>query len=182
MRELPDGDGRLEVKNRMHRPLYLQLITTGIPETRELPAEERGLSMKVEYRPEDSVPGFDPDELRQGVSFAAVVEISNESSRDVENLVLSQIFPSGWEILNPRLLGEGMAERDADTHRPNYRDVRDDRVYTYFDLMRGETKRFKVLLNAAYAGEYTLPMVDCQAMYDNRIYARKPGGRVRVVR
>jgi len=38
------------------------------------------------------------------------------------------------------------------------------------------------LLNAAYAGEYYLPTVSCEAMYDNSISARKPGKWVKVVK
>src|SRR6056297_2588448 len=137
--------------------------------------------MQVSYRPKDDIAGFSVASIRSGVSFIADVQITNTGSLDVEDLVLSQIFPSGWEILNQRILsweqlGGGHSEDQAE-----YQDIRDDRVYTYFDLKRGETKRFAVELNAAYVGEYRLPMVDCQAMYDKRYYARQPGRSVRVV-
>jgi len=37
------------------------------------------------------------------------------------------------------------------------------------------------LLNATYLGEYYLPTISCEAMYDNGISARKAGRWVKVV-
>ncbi|MFW6360384.1 MAG: alpha-2-macroglobulin family protein [Spirochaetota bacterium] len=178
--DLPGGDGLFSVTNRMQRPLYVQIVNRGVPLQQELPKESRNLSMQVSYRPKDDIAGFSVDSIRSGVSFIAEVEITNTGPLDVQDLVLSQIFPSGWEILNQRMLGQQQAG-DGTKDAAEYRDIRDDRVYTYFDLQRGQTKRFAVELNAAYMGEYRLPMVDCRAMYDNRYYARQPGRGVRVV-
>ena len=63
-----------------------------------------------------------------------------------------------------------------------YQDIRDDRIYTYFDLGEGERKTFTVQLNAAYLGRYYLTGAYCEAMYDNSISAMKKGQWVEVVR
>ncbi len=97
-----------------------------------------------------------------------------------KNLALNQIFPSGWEINNLRLTGDDNAKLTGDI--PTYQDIRDDRVYTYFDLGANQRKTFKVLLTASYAGSYYLPAVSCEAMYDNSVYARKKGKVVDVLK
>jgi uncharacterized protein YfaS (alpha-2-macroglobulin family) len=61
-----------------------------------------------------------------------------------------------------------------------YRDFRDDRVYTYFSLRAGETKRFFIILTASYRGTYSMPAVVCEALYDGSISARRPGFQVEV--
>jgi len=61
-------------------------------------------------------------------------------------------------------------------------DIRDDRVLTYFNLRRGASKTFKVRLTATYAGSFTLPAVQCEAMYETQANARTTAGRVEVVR
>jgi uncharacterized protein YfaS (alpha-2-macroglobulin family) len=96
-----------------------------------------------------------------------------------ENLALSQVFPSGWEIVNTRVqdVSSGLKEDGFD-----YRDYRDDRVYTFFGLQPYQKKTFRVRLNAAYAGNYYLPAVSCEAMYENNIQAHTKGRWVRVVR
>ena len=67
-------------------------------------------------------------------------------------------------------------------YTPTYQDIRDDRVYTYFDLGPNQRKTFKVLLTASYAGSYYLPAVSCEAMYDRAVYTRKKGKVVEVIK
>ena len=96
-----------------------------------------------------------------------------------KNMALNHIFPSGWEINNLRL---DSAEDRLKADVPTYQDIRDDRVYTYFDLAAGQRKTFKVMLTASYAGSYYMPAVTCEAMYDHSIYARKKGQVVEVIK
>ena len=56
-----------------------------------------------------------------------------------------------------------------------------DRVLSYFDLSRGESKEIPVKLTATYKGRYYLPSVYCEAMYDNAVRALKKGQWVEVV-
>jgi hypothetical protein len=63
-----------------------------------------------------------------------------------------------------------------------YRDIRDDRVYTFFDLYATQSVTYRVFLTAAYTGRFYLPAVSCEAMYDNRIYSRQKGQWVEVVK
>jgi len=107
--------------------------------------------------------------IKKGTDFTAVVRIKNVGYSEVQNLALTQIFPSGWEIFNDRLFG-GSTESNY-----TYRDIRDDRVLTYFDLKMNEQKEFRVKLNAAYAGSYSLPPVSCEAMYNNEVSANSTG-------
>ncbi len=51
----------------------------------------------------------------------------------------------------------------------DYQDIRDDRVYTYFNMNENETLTYYIQLNAAYLGKYFLPGTYCGAMYDNTI-------------
>jgi alpha-2-macroglobulin len=64
----------------------------------------------------------------------------------------------------------------------DYQDIRDDRVFTYFFLAPTETRTYRVMLTATYAGSYYLPAVSCEAMYDKSIYARKKGQVVEVIK
>ena len=92
---------------------------------------------------------------------------------------LHQIFPSGWEILNTRLQeGEGSFKSSP----YDYQDIRDDRVYTYFNMNENETRTYYIQLNAAYLGKYFLPGTYCSAMYDNSINAGVNGKWVEVVK
>ena len=115
--------------------------------------------------------------LKQGTEFTAIVTVKNSITQAFTDLALIQIFPSGWEIYNERILDAGIT---GTTSNYNYRDIRDDRVLTYFNLAADQTKTFKVRLQAAYRGTYYLPAVSCQAMYEPREQARTTGNWVNV--
>ncbi|NTV84368.1 MAG: hypothetical protein HGA23_08730, partial [Bacteroidales bacterium] len=83
------------------------------------------------------------------------------------------------EIINTRVqdVTSGMKEDNFD-----YRDYRDDRIFTFFELMQNSKKTFRVRLNAAYTGKYYLPAVNCGAMYETNVHANNKGRWVEVVR
>jgi len=132
--------------------------------------------MKADYLNMDLKP-IDQKNLEQGTDFMMVVKVSNNSFSRVGNIALTTMVPSGWEIQNTRLYE---AERGIKESSYDYRDIRDDRVNTYFDLDQGESKTFVLILNAAYKGDYYQPALWCEAMYTENCYARIPGAQVKV--
>ncbi len=176
------GDAKsnsLNVTNEGKGILFVRVITEGIPARGQEESASSNLTMDVTYADTDGN-AIDPSQLEQGKEFVATVSISNPGLRGVyKNLALKQIFPSGWEINNLRL--EGSEDR-LTADKPTYQDIRDDRVYTYFDLNANQRKTFKVLLTASYAGSFYLPAVSCEAMYDHSIYSRQKGQVVNVTK
>ncbi len=171
--------GALKVVSASKGSLFVRLITEGVPARGAEQDAEENLSLTITYTDSDGKP-IDPSRLEQGKEFIASVGITNAGFRgNYKNLALNQIFPSGWEINNLRL-DDAQQRVGGDT--PTYQDIRDDRVYSYFDLGANQRKVFKVLLTASYAGTYYLPAISCEAMYDHSIYARKKGQVVEVVK
>jgi hypothetical protein len=71
------------------------------------------------------------------------VKVSNTSSAEnYRDMVLTQIFASGWEIHNVRM-DDFITVHQSSV--PDYQDIRDDRVYTYFQLPRYESKIFVII-------------------------------------
>ena len=140
-------------------------------------AQPQQASFRISVRYTDATGNpVDVKTLKQGREFRAVVTVENSPQQAFTDLALVQIFPSGWEIFNERLVnGNGSSNENY-----NYRDIRDDRVLTYFNLSAGQTKSFSVRLQAAYRGTYYLPPVSCQAMYAPNEQARTTGGWVEV--
>jgi uncharacterized protein YfaS (alpha-2-macroglobulin family) len=169
--------GTVSLKNTDSRNLFVSVQLDGIPLENPVADEESDLRMKVAYYNMEGSP-VDPSSLEQGTDFVAEVTLTHPGIRArYQELALTQMFPSGWEIRNLRL--DNM-ESSREKSKPEYQDIRDDRVYSYFGLEKGETKTFVVMLNAAYRGEFYLPAVYCEAMYDNGIHATRAGKWVRV--
>lgn len=185
LKQLPvvfkNGDAPVNIVNKGKNTLYLKLITRGQPLTGDSikPVNNSGtLIMNVSYISQNASV-LDITKLQQGTDFIAKVSITNTGKRGTfTQMALSQVFPSGWEILNPRMVdGEGAFKSSAST----YQDVRDDRVYSYFNIRQNETLTYYVQLNATYPGRFYLPATSCQSMYDNTITASTSGKWVEVI-
>lgn len=95
-------------------------------------------------------------------------------------MVLTEIFPAGWEILNTRFLHDDAKSNDSQGV-VNYQDIRDDRTYSHIDyLPAGRQVTVTINLCAVYPGKFYLPPVYCEAMYDNLTRANTEGRMIEV--
>lgn len=179
--------GTVSVKNQGKGALSVDLITRTQLLNDTLPAISDNLRMDIRYANLNGTP-LSVNDIIQGTDFMAITSISNISgTSDYTNLALTHIIPSGWEIYNERMVAPETENAVADgsdqsVSKYSYQDIRDDRVLTYFNLRRGETKVFTVRLQATYAGNFILPAVQCEAMYDVNVQARSKAGRTTVSR
>lgn len=173
---------RAVINNTGKGVLFARLILEGQPAAGQntfQPNNPDVLDLQVSYKLLNGK-ALDPTILKQGLDFYAEVTLKNPGKMGFyEQMALTQIFPSGWEIINTRLNdNESMLASSPFV----YRDIRDDRVFTYFNLRENETVVYKVLLNASYIGKYYLSAVQCEAMYNNTISATEKGKWVQVIK
>ncbi len=184
VRQMPiifeDGPSSVTLTNKGNNTLYVRLVTQGQPLTGDslhVVNNPSMLQMNVSYVSQNGTP-VDVTHLSQGTDFVAKVVIKNPGSRGYySQMALSQIFPSGWEILNARMTGGEGAFKSSNS---TYQDIRDDRVYTFFNISAGESVTYYVQLNASYLGRYFMPGTFCEAMYDHSITAGVNGKWVQV--
>ena len=168
----------LELKNTGKSTLFARLVAEGIPAEGKEEAYANGLTLAVSYMDHDGHP-VNTSALQQGTNFTAVVTVANSSPRGYSHLVLTEVFPAGWEILNTRFLtGDTVDNRVTGV---NYQDIRDDRAYSYIDyLPAGKQVTVRINLCAVYPGRFYLPPVYCEAMYDHLVRANTEGKMVTV--
>ena len=172
-----DDGKKLELDNTSNSDVFVTITTSGIPELGSIISEEKNLNLSILYKRMDGSI-LNIKNIKHGTDFYVEIKVTNPGKfGDLENLALSQIFPSGWEIINTRVFDLGAELKSDNT---DYVDFRDDRVNFFFGLRRGETKKFIVLLNAAYGGKYFLPATQCSDMYNNNVSAIIGGGWVQV--
>lgn len=173
----PQDKVHVSIRNKGQGDIFVRLLGRTQPLTDNTPAETNGVKLYVKYVDENGK-DIDVTSLRQGTEFFASVIVQNISGQYLTDMALDQIFASGWEIFNNRLFNE------ADTRTAgayNYQDIRDDRVYTYFNLGTGYSMSFKVRLQAAYCGKFYLPAVSGHAMYSPDINGRTTGQWVEII-
>lgn len=179
--DVSKGKVGINITNQGSGYLFVRAITEGQP----LPGEAitqfpstSNLMMSVEYL-DMGGKAIVPSRLQQGKDFVAKVTVVHPGKLTAyKNLALNTIFPSGWEIINTRIWDAASGFSNSPS---TYQDIRDDRVYTYFDLPQAKSVTYYFLLNAAYTGKYYLPLMNTEAMYDNTISAGTKGRWVEVV-
>jgi len=177
-RDIPviDGVNEMKIENKDGNLVYVRVLNSGkLKLGEELPVS-RGFSLSTDYKDLKGNP-IDVSNLQQGQDFVATIKVSNLNNEVVKDVAVTQIFPSGWDIVNTRFTDFG----DTTVSQARYTDIRDDRVNFYLDMdRRGKygTKTFTVLLNASYLGTYYLPGAQAEAMYDDDYLVRNKGSWV----
>ncbi len=184
----PAKGKHMEVANSGDTRLYITLVKRGTAATTVEKERADGVRLSVDWRTPRHAPVI-MDRIAQGDDLIAVVKVKNISDRKLEELALTVPMASGFEIHNPRFEEpdetEKKDEKDDEARlqiRPPrdkaaevYQDIRDDRIYSYFDLDLNDEREFKVLVNAAFPGRYYLPAIAIEEMYDATVGASLTG-------
>lgn len=199
-----DTKGKVEIRNLSQGMIYTNLVMKGIPAAGNEAAFSNEVKLEVVYK---NIKGekINVDELEQGTDIIAEIIVKNEGTYESLNeMALTFIFPSGWQVHNPRMTGDQYALK---TSQPEYMDVRDDRIHYYFDIYNynyynryyynrynddedagyeydekeGYQKVFRIALNVSYLGKFYLPAAYTEAMYDKGISAGTVGKWIKVV-
>lgn len=180
-KKLYSQNREVNIKNNSSGPVFATIVSAYRPAIgQKTDAASNGIKLSVSYISTDGNP-ISPERIKQGTDFTAVIKVINTGiGQDYTNIALTETIPSGWEIYNERIFGRenSIASQNSFT----YNDIRDDRSIWYFDLPIGSAKIFKLKLRAAYEGEFILPSIICEAMYDNKVFARTESGKAIVTR
>ncbi|MBA4166615.1 MAG: alpha-2-macroglobulin family protein, partial [Chitinophagaceae bacterium] len=153
--------------------------------------QSEGISVSGQYRQEDNYikvrrQFYD----RYGKKIAnnvfkqndlVIVQLSLEKSYSaaVENIVLTDILPAGFEIENPRTKEISGMDWVKDASTPSSLDVRDDRINLFVDLYSNR-QVYYYAVRAVSPGSYVLGPVAADAMYNGEYHSYNGAGKVRV--
>ena len=140
---------------------------SGLSADRNAGPLDQGLQVRRAYRNGEPMTTIRQNDL-------VVVEITVSSAGPtVENVVVMDLLPAGFEIKNPRLTGTPDREAREMTWlpkatQPDYFDVRDDRINFYTSVTR-EGKVFYYLVRAVSRGKFVVGPVSADAMYNGEL-------------
>ncbi len=164
------GSHSVVVENTGKVPLYGKVLVKGmsIPGTETHKNNE--LELYVTYYTENGS-RTTPDKLKIGDNFTIRISLENLDDEKVENIALTLPIPTGWEILNERVGSANYAGSDA----YDYQDIRDEAIYTYFSLEEWDEKVFNFSGTVTHTGDFSIPAIHAEAMYDDTYSAVYPG-------
>lgn len=170
------------------KDVFVNQYWEGIPINYEQPNESKNISVERKFYDELGKE-IDVKYLRKGKAFYMELKVLPNAEGNsyfyLQNVALTQIIPSGWEIENTRLLNIQMPqwiESRMEDNNLEYEDIRDNRVNFFFDLTNysREGQRFFIKLNCVTEGKYKLPGTKVEAMYNNECRAYLNGFDVEV--
>jgi alpha-2-macroglobulin len=174
----PGAGGAVTVRNDGPGKLYLTVRHEGVAATPE-EAADQGVAVQRDFL-DMAGRELDPAERPQGELIVVRLRL-NTHGRLLDQLVIEDLLPAGWEIENPNLatsqqFGWLRSREEADRHR----DARDDRMLIFTGPIQGEAV-FHYAVRAVTPGDYALPPVVVSGMYEPEIRGVAAGGKVRVV-
>ena len=162
------GSNTIEIKNNTDQKITANLYTKTSVAEYDMNESGNLIKMSVNYFDKSGAPA-NLTALNAGTDLRVQITVQNPSEWKVTELALSYYLPSGWELVNDRLMGDMRGNEDA-----KHVDFRDDRAYFYFDLYPGDKKTFTLKANATYEGNYMIPSIRCEDMYNDEIYYQIP--------
>ncbi len=111
-----------------------------------------------------------------------VVKLSIEGATNtyVENVVISDILPAGFEIENSRITETTTFNWIRDRSRPDYEDIRDDRINMFVNVS-GTQRNYYYTVRAVSRGKFQMGPVGADAMYNAEYHSYHGGGTIRVL-
>lgn len=111
-----------------------------------------------------------------------IVQLSLEKSYSglVDNIVLTDLLPAGFEIENPRTKELPGMEWIKDAGTPTAMDVRDDRINLFVNLYNSR-QNYYYAVRAVSTGVYKMGPASADAMYNGEYHSYNGAGVIKVV-
>jgi hypothetical protein len=109
------------------------------------------------------------------------ITIENTYSKAIDNIVITDMLPAGFEIENPRTKEIPGMDWIKNDNTPTASDFRDDRVNLFVNLYYGGTQRYYYAVRAVSPGTFIMGPIMADAMYAGEYHSYNGGGVVRVV-
>jgi len=108
------------------------------------------------------------------------ITLERSYSTPVENVVITDLLPAGFEIENPRTKEIPGMDWIKDASTPTALDVRDDRIHFFVDADYNK-QTYYYAVRAVSPGQYKMGPVSADAMYNGEYHSYNGAGVIKVV-
>ncbi len=118
--------------------------------------------------------------FRQNDLIIIGVTLEKSFSTSVENVVITDLLPAGFEIENPRTKEIPGMDWIKDGYTPTALDVRDDRIHFFVDANNNK-QTYYYAVRAVSPGNYKMGPVSADAMYNGEYHSYNGAGVIRIM-
>ncbi|MBC8185948.1 Ig-like domain-containing protein [candidate division KSB1 bacterium] len=159
------GGKKVAISIKGEGTCYYSWRAEGIPSKMDVNEFDNDLIVRRFYLNENGIP-VNYSGFKQGDLVIAKITVK-PLTENLDNVAIIDMLPAGFEIENPRLQSrKGINWIKENTYHPMYMDIRDDRLILFGNFRRAREETFYYGLRAVTAGNFTLPSIRGEAMYD----------------
>ncbi|MDX1836360.1 alpha-2-macroglobulin [Legionella taurinensis] len=146
--------------------IFYQLIQAGFDQQAPTEALKQGIEIDREYR---NLDGDVIDAIALGKEMEVHIQVRALDDRYLNNVAIVDLLPGGFEVVRDSVNAKYL----------DYADVREDRVI-FFTGLGSEATEIVYRIKAINNGEYIVPPVYAQAMYQPNVQAYSAAGKLSV--
>jgi hypothetical protein len=169
---------RVSISTRGNGKLYYFWETEGISATGAYKEEDSYLKVRKRFLDRFGRP-LTGNTFKQNDLVIVQVTLERTFSTDVDNVVVTDMLPAGFEIENPRTKDIPDMDWIKDDDSPTALDVRDDRINLFVDLHRAR-QTYYYAVRAVSPGTYHMGPVSADAMYNGEYHSYNGAGIIHI--
>lgn len=169
---------KVTLKSSGSGEVYYYWSTEGIKTTAhpKIKEEDQNLKVRRTYYDRNGAQILN-NSFQQGDLIVCKVTLTG-GMQSVQNVVISDLIPAGFEIENPRLSTSADLGWISNNMYPDYMDVRDDRILLFTSSSMNYEKNYHYMLRVVSSGTFQLPPIGAEAMYDASYHSYHGAGKV----
>lgn len=168
----------IEISSKGTGRLYYYWVAEGVSATGAFKEEDSYLKVRRQfYNRYGQV--ITSNSFKQNDLIIVKVTVEKSFATPVENVVLTDLLPAGFEIENPRTKELPGMDWIKDGLDPTAMDVRDDRIHFFVDLTNGR-QSYYYAVRAVSPGVYKMGPVNADAMYNGEYHSYNGAGVIRI--
>lgn len=145
---------------------FYQLTQAGFDQALPTKTVREGLEIAREYR---DLQGNPISTIPLGNEIEVHIQVRALNHPFINNTAIVDLLPGGFEVVRDSVKTQGI----------DYADVREDRV-VFFGYIDATAKEIVYRIKAVNKGQYTIPPIVAESMYDPKLKARGLGGTLSV--
>jgi uncharacterized protein YfaS (alpha-2-macroglobulin family) len=170
------GSGQVEISASGKGRLYYSWQVSGISSTGAFKEEDAFVKVRRSYfdRYGNPIAG---NSFRQNDLVIVAITLEKSYSNPIENIVITDLLPAGFEIENPRTKEIPGMDWIKNPGLPTALDVRDDRIHFFVDAYQSK-QTFYYAVRAVSLGTFRRGPVSADAMYNGEMHSYNGAGVV----
>jgi alpha-2-macroglobulin len=173
-------NGPISIKTKGKGNLYYFWEAEGISKDGSYIQEDKFIKVRKFFYDRFGKP-ITNNRFKQNDLIVIKLTIQGSYSTDINNVVISDILPAGFEIENPRITSVPGMEWITNKSFPEYQDIRDDRI-NFFVSVGSSATNYYYMVRAVTPGTFQMGPVGADAMYNGEYHSYSGGGVIRIER